>query len=163
MPWVPVTLKSLIKRASDFEPKTFGNHFRKRRLSLGITQEEAGKRVGTTKFTVINWESDYTKPAIKLSQPLSGSSATTPNPAFALPSRSKLQLNAGYSVRVRRQLPGNWVSTLARGQIGRTVGRLWSRPIAKSLPTSLGFRRSKSFLQCGNDGITHITDRHRKK
>ena len=41
LPWVPVTLKGLIPKKTDFEPKTLGEHVRKRRLDLGLNQKQA--------------------------------------------------------------------------------------------------------------------------
>lgn len=51
-------------KETDFEPRTVGEHIKKKRLELGITQKEAGERMGVTQFTVINWEYDLRKPAI---------------------------------------------------------------------------------------------------
>jgi len=64
--FVPITLKSLIPKLYDFEPKTLGEYIRKKRLMLGITHKEAGKRLGETHFTVINWESGQNKVSTKL-------------------------------------------------------------------------------------------------
>ena len=58
-------LKSLRKKDVDFEPQTFGEHLKKKRLKLGLTQKEAGERLGVTSFTVINWEYCLRKPAIQ--------------------------------------------------------------------------------------------------
>lgn len=37
-------------------PKTVGEHLRKRRLDLNLTQMEVGGRIGVTESTVWNWE-----------------------------------------------------------------------------------------------------------
>ncbi len=37
-------------------PVTIGDHLRKKRLDLGLTQEAAGKLLGVTESTVWNWE-----------------------------------------------------------------------------------------------------------
>lgn len=65
MPYVRICRKSLIRQACDFEPQTLGEHIRRRRLVLSITQEEAAARLGVNAWTVHNWETGQTKPAIK--------------------------------------------------------------------------------------------------
>jgi len=65
LPFVRVRLKSLIRRPYDFEPKTLGDHIRRRRLVLSITQEETAHRLGVNTWTVLNWETGATKPVIQ--------------------------------------------------------------------------------------------------
>jgi transcriptional regulator with XRE-family HTH domain len=42
---------------------TLGEHLRKRRMDLGITQKEAARRLEVDQWTVINWERGRTRPA----------------------------------------------------------------------------------------------------
>ena len=63
--YTPVSLKSLIPKPYDFEPLTFGDHIRKRRLILGITQEQAATHFGVTATTVFNWENRLVQPEIQ--------------------------------------------------------------------------------------------------
>lgn len=65
MPYVRIRLKSLIRRGYDFEPKTLGDHIRRRRLMLAITQEEAAAQLGVKAWTVHNWETGQRKPEIR--------------------------------------------------------------------------------------------------
>ncbi len=65
MPFVRIRLKSLIRQSNDFEPKTLGEHLRRRRLVLSITQEEAACRLGVNSWTILNWETGQTKPEIR--------------------------------------------------------------------------------------------------
>ncbi len=60
-----VRLKSLIPKPYDFEPTTFGDHLRKRRLILGLTQAEMATQLGVNEWTVGNWENDATKPVLR--------------------------------------------------------------------------------------------------
>jgi DNA-binding XRE family transcriptional regulator len=46
-------------------PATVGDHIKVRRLDLGLTQAEAGARIGTDEFTVINWEKGKTAPGVR--------------------------------------------------------------------------------------------------
>lgn len=64
MPSLRVTPKSLKLKEADFEPQTLGEHLKKKRLRLELSQREAGKQLGVTLFTVINWEQGFRKPAI---------------------------------------------------------------------------------------------------
>ena len=52
-------------KESDFEPQTLGEHVKKKRLVMGLTQKETGHRLGVTQFTVINWENGLQNPAIQ--------------------------------------------------------------------------------------------------
>lgn len=66
MPYVRIRRKSLIQKEWDFEPKTLGEHLRRRRLVLSITQKEVAPLLGVDPWTVHNWETGGTKPAIQL-------------------------------------------------------------------------------------------------
>ncbi|MFZ5929847.1 MAG: helix-turn-helix transcriptional regulator [Pseudomonadota bacterium] len=63
MPFGRVTLKSLIPKGTDFEPKTLGEHIREPRLMRGITQKQAAKLLGVTGHTVLHWGNGPVKPA----------------------------------------------------------------------------------------------------
>ena len=65
MQFVPITLKTLKPKETDFEPQTLGEHVRKRRLELGLTQKQAADRLGVNAWTVLNWEKDHTEPPIE--------------------------------------------------------------------------------------------------
>ena len=65
MQFVPITLKALKPKETDFEPQTLGEHVRKRRLELRLTQKQAAKRLGVNPWTVLNWEKDHTEPPIE--------------------------------------------------------------------------------------------------
>ena len=63
--FVPITLKALKPKETDFEPQTLGEHVRKRRLELRVTQKQAAERLGVNPWTVLNWEKDHTEPLIE--------------------------------------------------------------------------------------------------
>jgi transcriptional regulator with XRE-family HTH domain len=60
-----IHLKSLIPKPYDFEPTTIGEHFRKRRLTLGLTQSELATQLDVSPWTLRNWESGATSPAVR--------------------------------------------------------------------------------------------------
>jgi transcriptional regulator with XRE-family HTH domain len=46
------------------ELRTIGDHIRRKRLTLKLTQEEVGAKLGVTDASVYNWESDDSKPSV---------------------------------------------------------------------------------------------------
>lgn len=52
----PITLKALKRKKTNFVLKTIGDHVRKRRLELGLSQKAVARLLRVTEFTVINWE-----------------------------------------------------------------------------------------------------------
>jgi transcriptional regulator with XRE-family HTH domain len=52
-------------KATDVEPQTLGEHIRKRRLELRLSQKEVARRLGRSWRTVFNWENRKTRPAIE--------------------------------------------------------------------------------------------------
>lgn len=63
--FAPITLKALKSKETDFEPRTLGEHVRKRRLELRLTQKKAAEWLGVSAWTVLNWEKDHTEPQIE--------------------------------------------------------------------------------------------------
>ncbi len=62
MPFLPITLKALIPHEIGPEPRTLGDHVRRRRLALRLTQRELATRLGVNPWTVLNWEKGRTQP-----------------------------------------------------------------------------------------------------
>ena len=46
-------------------PQTLGEHVRKRRLELGLTQKQAAKSLGVNPWTELNWETGQHEPPIR--------------------------------------------------------------------------------------------------
>jgi len=61
---MPIKLKSLKPKEIDFEPHTLGEHVRKRRLELKLTQQEVADQLGVNPWTILNWEKGHTQPPI---------------------------------------------------------------------------------------------------
>lgn len=49
-------LDNLPKEAYPANPKTIGEHIRKRRMDLGLMQKEVAGIIGVTESTIWNWE-----------------------------------------------------------------------------------------------------------
>ena len=62
MQFVPIRLKARKPKEANFEPQTLGQHLRRRRLELGLTQKQAAQRLGANPWTVLNWEKEHTVP-----------------------------------------------------------------------------------------------------
>jgi transcriptional regulator with XRE-family HTH domain len=54
-----------LDRAYPTELRTIGDHIRKRRLNLGLTQREVALRIGIDKTTVFNWEAGSAGPNLR--------------------------------------------------------------------------------------------------
>ena len=62
LPLVHIRLKALKPKETDFEPRNLGEHVRKRRLELRLTQKQVAHRLGVNPWTVLNWEKGHTDP-----------------------------------------------------------------------------------------------------
>lgn len=60
-----MTLKSPKTLKSDAPPQSLGEHIRRRRQQLGLTQQEVGIQLNVSEFTVLNWENAKTDPPVK--------------------------------------------------------------------------------------------------
>jgi len=49
----------------DFEPRTLGEHIRRRRLVLKLTQKEVADQLGAICWTILNWGKGHTQPPIE--------------------------------------------------------------------------------------------------
>jgi len=54
------------------EPKSLGEHMKKRRMDLGLTQREVARRIGANPWTVANWEKGKTNPASRFLPEIDG-------------------------------------------------------------------------------------------
>lgn len=46
-------------------PQTIGEHLWWRRTDLGLCQKDVARQIGVSQFTIINWESGETTPAVR--------------------------------------------------------------------------------------------------
>ena len=65
MPELPLTLKCLKNKELATEPKTAGEHIKRKRLLERLTQEQAGLIMAVDPYTVLNWEKSKTTPSPK--------------------------------------------------------------------------------------------------
>jgi transcriptional regulator with XRE-family HTH domain len=55
----------LIPKPYDFEPTTIGEHIKRERLKQGLRQKDIARVFGVDAFTILNWETGFTRPQIK--------------------------------------------------------------------------------------------------
>jgi len=55
----------LIPKPYDFEPTTVGEHIKKERLKRGLLQKDVARLFNVDMFTILNWETGFTRPQIK--------------------------------------------------------------------------------------------------
>lgn len=101
LPFIPISLKSLRKKAFEFEPKTVGEHILRQRLILRLSQAGAATRLGVDPWTVLNWEKGHTKPPTKAFPAIIRFLGYDPNPvAGTLAERLKAKRRqTGWTIR----------------------------------------------------------------
>ena len=138
-------IKSLIKKGFDFEPITLGDHIRRRRLVLGIGLKEAGRRIGVTEFTVINWESRNKKPLTRHMPAIIRFIGYDPFPqAKAIPERLRMERQKrGWTQQQLASHLGVWQRTIADWERNGTILKVAHREkVAKFLGLSEKYIRS---------------------
>ncbi len=65
LPFCNVRLTALKSTPYPREPRTIGDHLKKRRCELGLRQIDAGKQIGVTADTILNWETNACPPSIQ--------------------------------------------------------------------------------------------------
>ena len=65
LPFLPVRLKLLKPNGIPNNPQSLGEHIRKRRLQLGLTQRKSAICIGVNPWTVANWEIGRYEPSIR--------------------------------------------------------------------------------------------------
>lgn len=124
LPLTPVALKCLKPNETDCEPQTLGQHIKKRRLELRLTQKGAAARIGVTAGTIFNWENEVGRPRIEHSpairdflgyDPIPGSPGTIAE--RLRDSRRRLGWSQARAAREAKVHPSTWSSWEARGTI----------------------------------------------
>jgi DNA-binding transcriptional regulator YiaG len=130
LPFVRIRLKSLIRQAHDFEPQTLGDHIRRRRLVLSLTQEETAEQLGVNAWTVHNWETGATKPAIQFIPALVSFLGYDPEPVEEgslagrlVAKRRLLGLSQREAARTLHIDPGTWAVWELGARIAQEVHR----------------------------------------
>ncbi|UJP06722.1 MAG: transcriptional regulator, partial [Nitrosomonas sp.] len=142
MQYARISLKSLILKPYDFEPKTIGEHVLKRRLFLKLSQPQLAKLLGVAAETILNWELNYRKPSInyigKLIQFL-GYDPALPNPSSIAELLLAKRRELGWSQKVAARNLGVDPSTWSNWECGgKIMMREHRRLVAMFLDTSDG-------------------------
>jgi len=99
--FVPIRLKALKPKETDFEPRTLGEHLKLRRLQRKLSQIEAARALEVNASTILNWEKGHTKPPVEAMPGLLQFLGYDPLPeAKTLPDRLLAKRRAmGWSIR----------------------------------------------------------------
>ena len=135
-----------------FDPRTLGDHVKKRRLELQLTQGQLAKRLGINAATLLNWETGATEPVIALIPRILQFLGYDP---FSPPSTLGQRLFAkrrtmGWSIAVAAQHLGIDESTW--GQWERTGVIAWSR-YRDRVETFLDCQRAADDFGAANDSL----------
>lgn len=67
MPICPITLRAVKPKPDGYphNPKSLGEHIRKRRMDLGLFQRDVAANVGAKVTSVTNWEKGHAEPEIR--------------------------------------------------------------------------------------------------
>ncbi|WP_292915194.1 helix-turn-helix transcriptional regulator [Nitrosomonas sp.] len=124
MQYARISLKSLIPKPYDFEPRTLGEHVLKRRLYLKLSQPKLAKLLGVAAETILNWELNYKKPSInhigKLIQFL-GYDPALPNPSSIAELLLAKRRELGWSQKIAAQNLGVDPCTWSSWECGGTI------------------------------------------
>jgi DNA-binding XRE family transcriptional regulator len=65
LPCARLILKGMKPKEVALEPQSLGEHIKRRRLELGLSQPQAAEALSVDPITVLNWEKGKTKPVIR--------------------------------------------------------------------------------------------------
>jgi transcriptional regulator with XRE-family HTH domain len=112
-------------------PSTLGEHIKRRRLDLGLTQKQVADRIGVSASTVLLWEQKCTEPALRFTPAVLDFLGYDPLPTSdCFPEWLRLtRIRLGLSRRRFARLLGIDEGTAGRWELGRThPGRAhWDR------------------------------------
>ena len=129
LPFGQVCLKSLIRKEWDFVPRTLGEHLKKRRLILGLRQEDVALQLGVGPESVLHWEKGQTAPPISVIPRIIAFLGYEPYPAPETLSERMLAFRRrrGWSIeQAARDLgvdPGTWARWERQGEVPWKVYR----------------------------------------
>jgi transcriptional regulator with XRE-family HTH domain len=142
LPYLSVTLKTLKPKEFDFEPSSLGEHVRKRRGELGLSQKMTAKRLGVSWSTALNWETGTTEPLIESIPAIIAFFGYDPFPKPTSPSE---QLAA-----VRRAM--GWTVKEAARQLGVDSGT-WGRWEKTGIP----WKRHRAIVDAFLEAFRKVT------
>lgn len=119
-----VTRKCLIPKPYEFEPKTVGEHIKRERLKRGLRQKDVAALFGVDAFTILNWETGFTKPQIKDVPALIGFLGYDPEPPTTVTIADHLwatRRRLGWSQKETAAYLAIDPSTLSSWELGGTI------------------------------------------
>ncbi|MBX3672993.1 MAG: helix-turn-helix transcriptional regulator [Burkholderiales bacterium] len=65
LPFLAVVFKALKPKGTDVEPRTPGEHMRRRRTELGLSQRALAEHLGVNPWTILNGEKGRSAPSMR--------------------------------------------------------------------------------------------------
>ena len=62
---MPIRLKALKPKETDFEPQTLGEHLKRCRLQRKLSQSSVAQILEVNPNTILNWEKGHTEPPVE--------------------------------------------------------------------------------------------------
>jgi transcriptional regulator with XRE-family HTH domain len=124
--------------------RTIGDHLRKRRLDLWLTQKEIGARLGVTESAVWNWESGWSRPQFRVYPKIReflGYELPLPEPATLGHAIKQYRHLSGISQKELAKQIGVDPTTLSRLERGQ--GRCYASVMRKVTALLVGALRAK--------------------
>lgn len=122
-------------------PKTLGEHIKRRRLDLGLLQREAAQQVGASHASLVNWEKGWREPELRFMPAIIhflGYDPTASEPTSSIGERLKAIRRArGLSRQKLAELIGIDESTLWK----------WERRGEQTRPARKVVRKIEEFLK----------------
>jgi DNA-binding transcriptional regulator YiaG len=108
LPSCHLRLKAAKPKAYPVDPKTIGDHLKKRRHELGLFQAEAASQLGVGEFTLLTWEKGQATPSVRMLPRIISFLGYDPHPA---------PTTLGERIAVKRRLLG-----LSRDRLAKQLG-----------------------------------------
>jgi transcriptional regulator with XRE-family HTH domain len=128
-----VTLKAA--RTLGFDVITVGDHIKRRRLELGLFQEQAAKRLGVCESTVKNWEKGYNDVPIRAYPAILALLGYDPHaePRTLAERLVSIRRRKGWTVRTAARAIGVDEETWRRWEAGRAPAPMHQNALTKFL------------------------------
>ena len=145
-PGVPITLKALKPKPYPENPRTVGEHVRKRRLEAGLSQAALARTLRVSAFTIIGWEKGrITPPTVTMGRVIQWLGYDPMPPGETLAERLKAKRRAmGWSQEEAAKVLGVHRSVFADWERG---GRVHFRSYRRLLARFIGPPAGDAFFR----------------
>jgi transcriptional regulator with XRE-family HTH domain len=150
----------LIPKPYDFEPKTVGEHIKRERLKRGMLQREVAVLFKVDAFTILNWETGFTKPQTKDVPTLINFLGYDPEPPSLVTIADHLRATRrrlGWSQRQTASYLAIDPSTLSSWELGGTIMKPEHRTLVATFTGLSADHVYRCMKRQWNDGHGQLT------